>query len=90
LTQQLKTNTMKVNVPQVLRQVKNYKSVAEKVMFLYCISNHPLHPHIMNGITKCVSLSCDGRIDDKTMIDYIDEMCELFADKFNSVKKPQL
>ena len=79
-----------VNVPKVLRQVKNYKSVAEKVMFLSCIYNHPLHPHIMEGITKCVSLSCDGRIDDKTMIEYIDQICELSADMFNGVKIPQV
>ncbi len=75
-----------VIVPQVLRQVKNYKTVAEKVMFLSCICNHPLHPHIMEVITKCVSMSCD----DKTMIEYIDKMCELFADKFNGVKIPQV
>jgi len=79
-----------VIVPQVLRQVKNYKTVAEKVMFLSCICNHPLHPHIMEGITKCVSLSCDGRIDDKTMIEYIDQICELSADMFNGVKIPQV
>ena len=76
-----KTNI--VVVPQVLRQVKNYKSVAEKVMFLSCISNHPLHPFIIDGITKCVSLSCDGKISNKTMISYIDEMCELFAQRFD-------
>ena len=72
-----------VIVPQILRQVKYYKSVAEKVMFLSCIKGHPLHPFIIEGITMYCAASCSGRISDKTMIANIDEMCELFADKFN-------
>jgi hypothetical protein len=72
-----------VIVPQVLRKVKNYKSVAEKVMFLNCIQGHPLHPFLIEGITQCCAMSCSGRIDDKTMIEHIDQMCELFADQFN-------
>lgn len=77
------TMTTTVIVPQVLRQVKNYKSVAEKVMFLSCIQGHPLHPFLIDGITKIVDMACGGQIDDKTMISYIDEICERFADKFN-------
>jgi len=79
-----------VNVPQVLRQVKNHKSVIQKVKFLDCIVGHPIYPYLLEGITKCVDLSCNGRITDKMMIEYIDEMCELFADKFKGVKKPQI
>jgi len=73
-------NTTIVKVPQILRQVKNYKSVAEKVMFLSCIRNHPIHSWIEDGIVKIVDMACEGKIDDFTMIQFIDEMCELFAD----------
>ena len=71
-----------VVVPQILREVKNYKSVAEKVEFLSCIKGHPLHSFIIEGITMYCAAACNGRISDKTMISNIDEMCKLFANKF--------
>jgi hypothetical protein len=71
-----------INVPTALKQVKNYKSVASKVMFLECLKNHPIHPFIIEAITYYVDLACSGKITDKQMIGYIDEVCVEFANRF--------
>ena len=77
-----------INVPQTLREVKNYKSVAEKVIFLSRIQKHPLHPYLMDSIVTIVDMACEDVIDDDTMIKYINEICEKFADKFNTTSQP--
>lgn len=79
-----------VNVPEVLRKVKNYKSVALKLVYLEQIQGHPIHPFILEGITTLLDEACSGRITDREMINHIDTMCELFADKFNKQPSTQV
>jgi len=71
-----------VHVPTILKQVKNYKSIGSKLIFLDQIKNHPITPFIADAIAYYIDAARIGKITDKQMIKMIDGVCLEFAKRF--------
>lgn len=78
---------MKIHVPTVLKQMTEKKSIAEKLMLLGYIQGHPLHPFIIDMVTKVMDIGMKKNLPTQDMIDQIDVCLEMMVEKFEAVKQ---
>ena len=81
---------MLVHVPTVLHNTIKAKSIAEKVLILDSIQNHPIHPYIIDMITQTLHIGMSNGATTEEIIDHINICLELFNEKFDQKKSEVL
>lgn len=71
-----------INVPQTIIEAVSLPQVAMKIVYLERIKNHPVHPYIMETITKVIDMCIEKDISPQETFVCVNETLKMFAVKF--------
>jgi hypothetical protein len=79
----MKNKMKQVNVPQTLIKMSKLPSIAEKMMLLDTIGNHPVAPYVCNGVAELMNYHMKRNDSQRDMLNTINIFLVELSKKFN-------